>query len=179
VRSLILDRDGVINEDSRDFIRSPADFRPLPGSLEAIARAQSEGFRIIVVSNQSGISRGLFDIAALNAIHRRLLDDLARYGASIDAFFFCPHGSDDNCSCRKPKTGLLRAIRDRLGIDLTKTAFVGDKISDLTAAVSVGARPLLVRTGLDVIDVETLRAIGDIEVFDDLMGAVSAVIAQS
>ena len=121
----------------------------------------------------------MFDIAALNAIHRRLLDDLARYCASIDAFFFCPHGSDDNCSCRKPKTGLLRAIRDRLGIDLTKTAFVGDKISDLTAAVSVGAKPLLVRTGLDVIDVETLRAIGDIEVFDDLMGAVSAVIAQS
>jgi D-glycero-D-manno-heptose 1,7-bisphosphate phosphatase len=179
MRSLILDRDGVINEDARGFIKSPADFRPLPGALEAIARAHSNGFRIIIVSNQSGLARGLFKITDLNAIHRRLLDDLARYGAYVDAFFFCPHGPDDNCSCRKPKTGLLTAIQQRLGIDLAKTPFVGDRVIDLTAAVRAGARPVLVRTGLEKIDPETLKSIGNIEVFDNLMGAVDAIIAGS
>jgi D-glycero-D-manno-heptose 1,7-bisphosphate phosphatase len=179
VPSLILDRDGVINEDSRDFIRSPADFRPIPGSLEAIARAHGKGFRIIVVSNQSGLARGLFRITDLNAIHRRLLDNLARFGATVDAFFFCPHGPNDDCACRKPKTGLLTTIQERLGIDLAKTPFVGDRVSDLTAAISAGARPILVRTGLDAIDPETLKTLGRIESFDDLTCAVDAIVAGS
>ena len=179
MRTLFLDRDGVINKESPDFIRSPADWKPLPGSLEAIARARQAGFRIIVISNQSGIARGLLDIATLNAIHHRLIDDLAHFGGHIDAFFFCPHGPQDDCSCRKPKAGLLLNAQERLGLDLAKTPFIGDRISDLAAAKCAGAKPILVRTGIDVITQAELRDIGGVEIFDTLRDAVSAIIAAS
>ena len=179
MRTLFLDRDGVINEESPDFIRSPADWKPLPGSLEAIARARQAGFRIIVISNQSGIARGLLDIADLNAIHHRLIDDLAHFGGRIDAFFFCPHGPQDDCSCRKPKAGLLLNAQERLGIDLAKTPFIGDRISDLAAAKRAGAKPVLVRTGTHASTQAELRDIGDVESFDTLRDAVSAIIAAS
>ncbi len=170
--TLLIDRDGVINRDSADFIRSPADWQALPGSLEAIVRAQRAGFRIIVVSNQSGLARGLFSIADLHAIHRRVQDELERLGGRIDAFFFCPHGPDDGCECRKPLPGLLLSIQRRLGIDLATTAFVGDRLSDASAALSAGARPLLVRTGPAVLDEDDQR----FEVFDDLAAAVDALL---
>ena len=179
MRWLFLDRDGVINEESRAFIKSPADWKPLSGSLEAIARAQRAGFRIIVVSNQSGIARGLLDIAALNAIHRRLIDDLAHFGGHIDAFFFCPHGPQDDCSCRKPKPGLLLTAKERLGLDLAETPFIGDRICDLAAAKRAGAKPILVRTGIDVIGEAELRDVGTVDIFDTLTDAVNAVIAAS
>lgn len=179
MRSLFLDRDGVINADSPTFIKSPADWKPFPGSLEAIARTRRAGFRIIIVSNQSGIARGLLDITALNAIHRRLIDDLAHFGGHIDAFFFCPHGPQDNCSCRKPEPGLLLTVKERLGLDLASAAFIGDRISDLAAAKRAGAKPILVRTGIEVIDPAELQKIGTVEIFDTLTDAINAVIAAS
>lgn len=171
MRSLLLDRDGVINHDSDDFIRSAEQWRPLPGSLEAIVRAQRAGYRIIVISNQSGLARGLFDVTDLNAVHRRIQTELERIGGRIDAFFFCPHEPDDGCMCRKPGPGLLLEIEQRLGIDLSGTPFIGDRMSDVAAARSAGARPLLVRTGL-----KPLLAAEGVETFDDLAAAVDAIL---
>jgi D-glycero-D-manno-heptose 1,7-bisphosphate phosphatase len=177
VRTLLLDRDGVINRDSPDFIRTPGEFRPLPGALEAIVRAQRAGYRVIIVSNQSGLARGLFAMRDLNAIHRHLQNELERLGGRVEAFFFCPHGPDDGCDCRKPAGGLLRALAMRLGVELSGTPFVGDRLSDARAARSVGARPLLVRSGLQPPDAAALAAFGPIDVFDDLPAAVEALLS--
>ena len=175
MRVLLLDRDGVINQDSHAFIRSPADWRALPGSLAAIARAQRMGYHIVVVSNQSGLARGLFKMQDLNAIHARLCQELARFGGRIEAFFFCPHAPDDGCGCRKPQGGLLLTLRDRLGIDLTRTSFVGDRLSDAQAALSVGARAILVRTGLEPPTPAQLKSLAAVEVFADLPAAIAAL----
>lgn len=176
MRALLLDRDGVINRDSGDFIRSADDWHALPGSLAAMARAQRAGFRLIVVSNQSGLARGLLDMPALNAIHRRLGDELARHGATVDAYFFCPHGPDDGCACRKPRGGLLTAIAVRLGLDLAQTPFIGDRVSDAEAARAAGACPLLVRSGLSAPDAQALARIGEVPVYDDLAAAIDALL---
>ncbi len=176
MRTLLIDRDGVINQDSRDYIRSPKQWHTLPGALEAMALAQRAGFRLVVVSNQSGLARGLFSIHDLNAIHQRLCDELARFGGRVEAFFFCPHGPEDGCDCRKPRAGMLISLRDRLGIDLARAAFIGDRMSDARAALSAGARPILVRTGLDPLKPEELSACGTIEVFDDLRAAIAALL---
>lgn len=175
MRVLLLDRDGVINQDSADFIRSPADWHALPGSLAAIARAQRLGYHVIVVSNQSGLARGLFSMHDLNEIHARLCAELARFGGRVEAFFFCPHGPDDGCECRKPRAGLLLSLRERLGIDLARTPFIGDRLSDARAARSVGARAMLVRSGLDVPHPQDLAGMDDVEVYDDLSAAVAAL----
>lgn len=177
MRTLLLDRDGVINQDSPDFIRTPGEFRPLPGALEAVVRAQRAGYRVIIVSNQSGLARGLFAMRDLNAIHRRLQDELERLGGRVEAFFFCPHGPDEGCDCRKPAGGLLRALASRLGVELGNVPFIGDRISDACAAQSVGARPLLVRTGLQPLGAAALTALGPVEVFDDLPAAVEALLS--
>ena len=176
VRTLLLDRDGVINQDSPDYIRSPNHWRALPGALEAMARAQRAGFRLVVISNQSGLARGLFGIRELNAIHQRLCDELARFGGRVEAFFFCPHLPQDDCECRKPRAGLLVSLRERLGIDLTRTPFIGDRVSDVRAALSVGARPMLVRTGIDPINAEELASCGAVEVYDALPAAIAALV---
>jgi len=176
MRSLLLDRDGVINRDSPEFIRRADDWQALPGSLAAIARAQRAGFRIIVVSNQSGLARGLLDMTALNAIHRRLGEELARHGAMVDAFFFCPHGPDEGCACRKPRAGLLQAIAARLGLDLAATPFIGDRVSDVEAALAAGARPLLVRSGLSAPDPAALARLGEVPVYADLATAIDALL---
>ncbi|MEX2482121.1 MAG: HAD-IIIA family hydrolase [Gammaproteobacteria bacterium] len=176
MRTLLLDRDGVINRDSPRFIRSPADWQPLPGSLAAIVRAQQAGFRVIVVSNQSGLARGLLGIRDLHAIHRRLQNDLERLGGGIEAFFFCPHAPADDCLCRKPRGGLLRAIAERLAIGLDGLPFIGDRPSDALAARSVGARPLLVRTGLEPLHGAALEGLGAVEIFDDLSAAIDALV---
>ncbi len=176
MRTLLLDRDGVINQDSRDYIRSPNHWRALPGALEAMARAQRAGFRLVVISNQSGLARGLFGIRELNAIHQRLCDELARFGGRVEAFFFCPHLPQDDCECRKPRAGLLIALRERLGIDLARTPFIGDRVSDARAAMSVGARPILVRTGIDPINPDELASCGAVEVYDALPAAIAALV---
>mgnify|MGYP001160016757 CR=1 FL=1 len=145
--TLFLDRDGVINRESRDFIRGPDDWVPIEGSLQAIAQAQQHGFRILVISNQSGLGRGLFGIRELNRIHARMQNELANLGARVEAFFFCPHVPDAGCGCRKPLPGLLLDAGQRLGIDLSKTTLIGDRETDAAAALSAGVRAMLVETG--------------------------------
>jgi D-glycero-D-manno-heptose 1,7-bisphosphate phosphatase len=147
MKVIILDRDGVINEDSDDYIRSAEDWVPIPGSLEAIARLHHAGWRVLVASNQSGLARGYFTIDDLNAMHRKMNRELARHGARIEAVFFCPHAPADDCQCRKPRPGLLKDIASRLQLDLTGVPVVGDSLRDVQAAQAVGARPVLVMTG--------------------------------
>jgi D-glycero-D-manno-heptose 1,7-bisphosphate phosphatase len=144
---IILDRDGVINYDSDQFIKSPDEWRPIPGSLEAIARLNHAGFRIVVATNQSGLGRGLFDMATLIAIHEKMYKALAQAGGRIDAVFYCPHTADSECACRKPKTGMLIEIGQRFGVELIGVPCVGDSVRDLQAADATGAQPILVLTG--------------------------------
>jgi D-glycero-D-manno-heptose 1,7-bisphosphate phosphatase len=143
----ILDRDGVINFDSDQYIKSPAEWRPIPGSIEAIARLNQNGYRIAVATNQSGIGRGLFDMATLNAINDKMMELVFRQGGRIDALFFCPHTAMEECGCRKPKTGMLEEIATRFHSDLKGVPVVGDSLKDLQAADAVGAQPILVLTG--------------------------------
>ncbi len=147
MKLVILDRDGTINHDSDDHIQSPAEWRPLPGSLEAIARLSQAGYRVVVATNQSGIARGLFDTATLVAIHDKLQRAAALAGGRIDAFFFCPHAADSACDCRKPRPGMLLEIGRRFNVSLAGAYMVGDAQRDLEAAAGAGARPVLVLTG--------------------------------
>jgi len=144
---IILDRDGVINFDSDQFIKSPEEWKPIPGSLEAIARLCQADYRVVVATNQSGIGRGLFDMPTLNAIHDKMHKACAVAGGRIDAVFFCPHTNDSNCGCRKPKTGMLEEIATRYGISLKGVPAVGDSLRDLEMAVRMEAQPILVLTG--------------------------------
>ena len=144
---VILDRDGTINQDSDDYIKSPEEWIPLPGALEAIARLNHVGWQVVVASNQSGLGRGLFDMATLNAMHAKMNKHLSAVGGRIDAVFFCPHGPEDKCHCRKPLPGLFEQIGERLGIDLNGNHVVGDSLRDLQAGVAVGCTPHLVHTG--------------------------------
>jgi D-glycero-D-manno-heptose 1,7-bisphosphate phosphatase len=147
MKLVILDRDGVINYDSAQFIKSPDEWKPIPGSLEAIAALNQAGFRVALATNQSGIGRGLFDMTTLNAIHDKMQRALAQVGGRIDALFYCPHAAESNCTCRKPKPGMLEDISRRFGIDLAGVPCVGDSLRDLQAGIALGALPILVRTG--------------------------------
>ncbi|MFN3544146.1 MAG: D-glycero-beta-D-manno-heptose 1,7-bisphosphate 7-phosphatase [Thiobacillus sp.] len=176
MKLIILDRDGVINFDSAQFIKSPDEWKPIPGSLEAIARLTHEGWRVVVATNQSGLARGLFEMATLNAIHAKMHKAVAQAGGRIEAVFFCPHGADMNCDCRKPKPGLFDEIAARYGRDLQGVPAIGDSLRDLQAAASVGARPMLVRTGKGE---KTLAAGGlpaGTPVFADLADAVDHLL---
>jgi D-glycero-D-manno-heptose 1,7-bisphosphate phosphatase len=147
MKLIILDRDGVINHDSAQFIKSPDEWRPIPGSLAAIARLTQWGYRVVVATNQSGIGRGLFDMDTLNAINEKMMRAASQVGGRIEAIFFCPHAADSTCECRKPQPGMLREIAARYNLDLTGVPAVGDSLRDLQAAVAVGAQPILVLTG--------------------------------
>ena len=147
MRLLILDRDGVINKDSDQYIKSPEEWHPLPGSLEAIALLTQAGYRIVVATNQSGIGRGLFDMATLNAIHNKMHKAVNQAGGRIEAVFFCPDTDASKSPCRKPNPGMFHAIAERFNTPLTNVPAVGDALRDLQAAAAVGARPLLVLTG--------------------------------
>ncbi len=147
MKTIILDRDGVINQDSDDFIKSVDEWQPIPGSLEAIALLHRHGFRVVVITNQSGVARGLFSLATLNEIHRHMLNETRAKGGLIEAVFVCPHGPDDGCSCRKPATGMFRDVAARLKIEMSGVPAVGDSMRDLQAAQEVGALPVLVKTG--------------------------------
>ncbi len=177
MKLIVLDRDGVINHDSAAFIKSPDEWRPIAGSLNAISRLNQAGFHVIVATNQSGIGRGFFDMAALNAIHDKMHRALAQAGARVDAIFFCPHTADDQCNCRKPKTGMFEDIAHRLNTSLTSVPMVGDSIRDLQAAAAAQAQPLLVLTGNGK---KTLRS-GALppatRVYDDLAAAVDTLVA--
>ncbi|GJL82439.1 MAG: D,D-heptose 1,7-bisphosphate phosphatase [marine bacterium B5-7] len=146
-RMVILDRDGVINQDSDRYIRSIDDWLPIPGSLEAVARLSRAEYRVVVITNQSGLARGYFDMETLTAIHEKMLRLLNDKGGKIEAIFFCPHGPDDNCECRKPKPGMFAELAARSGQSLRGIPAVGDSLRDLKAAASVGALPVLVKTG--------------------------------
>jgi D-glycero-D-manno-heptose 1,7-bisphosphate phosphatase len=147
MRLLIIDRDGVVNEESPDYIKSPEEWHAIPGSLEAIARASRAGCRVVIASNQSGLGRGLYNMDALNQIHQKMLRELAAVGGSIEAIFFCPHAPEEDCHCRKPKPGLFEEIGRRLRTSLEKVPVVVDRLSDIKAARAVGAKPYLVLTG--------------------------------
>ena len=176
---IVLDRDGVINRDSRDFIKSTGEWEPLPGSIEAIACLSRAGFTIAVASNQSGLGRGLFDRRALDAMHRKFRRQVANAGGRIDRIVVCPHTPDDGCDCRKPRAGLLHRLARYYNTDLGGVPVVGDSLRDLEAAVTANARPILVRTGngrkteaaLD----GSFRAT---EVFDDLAAVAAALVKE-
>ena len=147
IKLIILDRDGVINEDSAEFIKSPDEWIPIEGSLEAIAQLNQAGYVVVVATNQSGISRKLFDMETLNAIHQKMHTAAQHVGATIDAVFYCPHAADFNCDCRKPKPGMIREIAHRYDIDLKGVPVVGDSLRDLQAGFILGCAPYLVLTG--------------------------------
>lgn len=179
---VILDRDGVINEDSEHYIKSLEEWRPIPGSIEAMARLCHGGYRIAIATNQSGLARGLFTPAHLDAMHQRLRELLAAQGARVELIAFCPHGPDEGCNCRKPRPGLLLSIAKRLDLDLTEVPVIGDSVRDLEAALAVGASPWLVRTGKGE---QTLARLpehpelgvqGAIPVFNDLNAAADVLL---
>jgi D-glycero-D-manno-heptose 1,7-bisphosphate phosphatase len=173
---VILDRDGVINQDSSEFVKSVDEWLPLAGSIEAIAELSAAGYTVAVASNQSGLARGLFDKESLLAMHQKLHDLVSAAGGHIDRVVVCPHGPDDDCDCRKPKPGLLLELGGHYGVSLEKVPVVGDSLRDLQAAAAVGARPILVRTGNGARIAEQLPPeLGDVEVFDDL-AAVAALL---
>lgn len=147
MKLVILDRDGVINHDSEHYIRRPDEWRPLPRSLDAIARLTKAGWTVTVATNQSGLARGFFDIATLNAIHQKMHAQVEAMGGHICAVAFCPHGPDERCGCRKPEPGLLQALARRFGARLSGVTVIGDSWRDIRAARSAGADPLLVLTG--------------------------------
>jgi D-glycero-D-manno-heptose 1,7-bisphosphate phosphatase len=176
MKLIILDRDGVINFDSAEYIKSAAEWKPIPGSLEAIARLNHAGYHVVVATNQSGIGRGLFEVAALNAIHEKMHKALAHVGGRIDAVFFCPHAQDAGCNCRKPKAGLLEEIAHRFNTELAGVPFIGDSLRDLQAAAVVEAQAVLVLTGKGR---ETQAAGGippNTRIFTDLDDAVKAIV---
>ncbi len=169
-RYVLLDRDGVINNDSEEFIKSPEEWLPIEGSLEAIALLNEHGFKVVVVTNQSGIARGFFDIAMLEKIHAKMRQLVIEKGGEIDAIYFCPHGPVDDCNCRKPKSGLLKTFAKDKNVHLTGMAVIGDSLRDLQAAQAVGASPILVKTGKGQ---KTLNENPDLNlpVFDNLYDA--------
>ncbi len=174
---IVLDRDGVINQDSADYVKTPAEWHALPGSLEAIARLNHAGWRVVVASNQAGIGRGIFDFDALFAIHDKMQRQLAELGGHIDGIFFCPHAPDAGCDCRKPAPGMLRDIGKRLQVDMKGVPFVGDSIRDLEAAVAAGAHPILVRSGNGTEhEANATAAFANLLVFDDLAAVAASLL---
>lgn len=178
MKLIILDRDGVINEDSDAFIKSVDEWIPLPGSIDAIARLTMNDYRIVVATNQSGIARGLFDIDALMRMHDKMHQLVNEAGGAIEAIFFCPHGPDDGCGCRKPRAGMFRDIGTRLRVDLTGVPAVGDSLRDLQTAEVVGARPILVRTGKGEQTLATLGERAGLEVYNNLAAVVDALLLE-
>ena len=147
MKLVILDRDGTINSDSDDYVKTPEEWQPLPGALEAIARLNHAGWHVVIASNQSGLGRGLFDVASLNAMHAKMHKMLAAVGGRVDAVFYCPHSPEEQCNCRKPLPGLFEQIGSRFGVPLKGVPTAGDSVRDLQAGSAVGCEPHLVLTG--------------------------------
>jgi D-glycero-D-manno-heptose 1,7-bisphosphate phosphatase len=173
---VILDRDGVINYDSNVYIKSPEEWLPIPGSLEAIAHLNRHGFQVLVATNQSGVARGLYDLEMLDRIHEKLVYELAAVGGYVDEIFFCPHHPEEKCLCRKPQPGLLYQIQSKYSINLENTFFIGDSIVDIRAAKSAGCQPLLVLTGNGRMGVEKYPELASIPQFADLAAAAEYII---
>lgn len=173
---VILDRDGVINYDSDQYIKCVDEWKAIPGSLEAIVRLNQAGYRVVVISNQSGIARGLFTLDELNQIHHKMYKELSDLGGEIEAIFFCPHGDKESCRCRKPCPGLFQDFANRLSISLVNVYAVGDALRDLQAAMVSGAKPILVRTGkgekTEQALIGNLDGLEEVPVYDNLAAFV-------
>lgn len=173
----ILDRDGVINEDSKAYIKAPEEWLPIPGSLEAIAQLNHHGYRVAIATNQSGIARGLFSIDSLNAIHHKLHVELSRIGGYVDGIFFCPHGPNDQCECRKPAPGLYEAIARRFDrSDLRGVPIIGDSLRDMEASFRVGGRSILVKTGNGRRVIQSGLIPENVEMYENLYEAVLYIL---
>ena len=176
---VILDRDGVINFDSAQFIKSPDEWRPIPGSVEAIAKLKQNGSRVVVATNQSGVGRGLFDMDTLNKIHAKMHKAVVDGGGQIDAIFYCPHAADSKCDCRKPKPGMFKRISETLNVELSGVPAIGDSLRDLQASVVLGCQPMLVLTGKG----EKTKADGNLPdgtlEFADLAAAVEHILGKA
>jgi len=178
MKLIILDRDGVINQDSDDYIKSPEEWIPIPGSLEAIARLNHTGYHVVVATNQSGIGRGYYNLKTLNQIHHKMHKRLTEVGGVIDAVFFCPHTPDDHCHCRKPAIGMFQAIAERMRCNLKNVPFVGDTLTDVTTARVAALSPILVRTGKGKRTLEkSSSATADVPVFDSLEAYVTDLLS--
>lgn len=175
---VILDRDGVINEESHQYIKSPEEWRPIPGSLEAIAKLKKAGYKVVVATNQSGIGQGLYTEEVLAQIHNKMCQALATFGVELDGIFYCAHHPNDQCICRKPEPGLFLSIGQQFQVDLTQVRSVGDSLRDIQASIKVGARPVLVLTGNGQ---KTLKEIDNtaIPVFKDLAEATDKLLLTS
>ncbi|HQA11184.1 MAG: D-glycero-beta-D-manno-heptose 1,7-bisphosphate 7-phosphatase [Zoogloea sp.] len=173
MKIIVLDRDGVINLDSEQFIKKPEEWKPIPGSLEAIARLNESGWRVVIASNQSGLGRGLFDMDTLNAINEKMTKALGQVGGRIDAIFFCPHTADSTCDCRKPKPGMFLQIAERFNADMKGVPVVGDSLRDLQAGAAVGCKPYLVLTGKGVKTQADPALPEGTEIFPDLAAVVA------
>jgi D-glycero-D-manno-heptose 1,7-bisphosphate phosphatase len=176
MKVVILDRDGVINQDSDQYIKSPDEWQPIPGSLEAIARFSQGGWRVVVATNQSGISRGLFDMSALNAMHAKMHRAVAQAGGRIDAVFYCADSADSNSPYRKPNPGMVLAIGERFNVPLADVPVVGDSTRDLEAASTAGAQPVLVRTGKGWLTESDGKLPAGTRVFADLAAVAHAYV---
>lgn len=176
---MILDRDGVINYDSDAYIKSPEEWRPIPGSLEAIARLTRAGFTVTVATNQAGVARGLFDLGTLEAIHRKMTAAIETAGGKLAGIFYCPHGPADGCDCRKPKPGLFKQIAEQFRVNLHGVPVIGDSLRDIQAAESVGARALLVRSGNGEQTLQVLDPGRRVEVFADLASAADQLVREA
>lgn len=171
---IILDRDGVINYDSDFYIKSPAEWIPIPGSLEAIARLNRYGYQVLIATNQSGIARGYYDFETLDLIHEKLMRELAAVGGYIQEIFICPHHPDQQCMCRKPKPGLLQQMQEKYPVHFSEMYFIGDSMRDVEAARAMGCKPLLVLTGK-----YQAHNPSDVPTFNDLAAAVDFVLGTS
>ena len=174
LKVVVLDRDGVINEDSDEFIKSPEEWIPIEGSLEAIAKLNHAKVKVFVASNQSGIARELFDYETLNQIHQKMLSELSQHGGHLDGIFICP---DLEGECRKPNTGMLVEIEKRAHVSLEKAPLIGDSFRDVQCAITHGAQPVLVRTGNGSVTAQSEQLPRNIPIYDDLAQAVDTLLA--
>lgn len=171
---IILDRDGVINADSPDFIKSPAEWLAIPGSLAAIALFNRNGHRVVVASNQSGVTRGYFSVADLLAIHHKMQTAVTQAGGHLDGVYFCPHRSEDHCPCRKPGSGMLQQIASDFAVDLTREGLlIGDSLRDIQAAQTVGCKAILVKTGKGSQTLARGEGLLNVPVYENLLAAAT------
>lgn len=177
-RYVILDRDGTINVDSDAFIKSPDEWLPIDGSLEAIALLNQHGFKVVVITNQSGVARGLFDMTTLLAMHDKMCLLTKQAGGHIDAIYVCTHGPDQACACRKPKPGLFQAFAKDKQIDLRQVYAIGDSFRDIQAALAAGAKPMLVKTGKGLKTLKHHPQL-DLPIFENLYDAAKHIVSQS
>lgn len=175
---IILDRDGVINFDSDQYIKSPEEWLPIPRSLEAVAMLNRAGYRVLVATNQSGVARGYYDLETLDQIHEKMMRELAAVGGYVEEIFFCPHHPEEYCGCRKPKPGLIQQIQAKYPLNLPDTYFIGDSVADMGVAETVGCKPLLVKTGNGLKTIENNPNYHNIPAFADLYDAVHYILSQ-